>query len=203
MADKAISELKPTHIEDLPSSAHVYDEMLFAGRYQGDTVKVSGRQLTEYLAPTVNADVEASKKAAESAGNSAAAAGDSAASADEDADRAETARRAIENLTVTAKTLLPGEAATVTKTLLEGFVNLLFGIPRGLQGATGPKGEQGIQGERGLQGPAGVVAQMMGLYAFYVNGEGHLILTYDDSSDPPHFELRENGHLYYIFEEAA
>lgn len=123
--------------------------------------------------------------------------------ADSEADRAEVARKAIENLTVRAKTLLPGEEATVTKTLLEGFVNLLFGIPQGLQGAVGPRGEQGVEGPPGLQGPAGVVAEMMGLYAFHVNEAGHLILTYDDSTTPPSFELREDGHLYYIFEEAA
>ena len=38
--------------------------------------------------------------------------------------------------------------------------------------------------------------QTMGMYAFHVNEEGHLICTYD-STDPPPLSIDERGHLIY------
>lgn len=64
----------------------------------------------------------------------------------------------LEYLSVEAETLEPGEPATVTKIHNEnsGEVTLVFGIPQGDQGETGPQGPQGVQGETGPQGPQGV-----------------------------------------------
>lgn len=68
----------------------------------------------------------------------------------EDAETAEQgakdAQQAIEDMTVSAETLAPGSAATVTKTIIENVVHLLFGIPRGQQGAKGDPGEKGDTG---------------------------------------------------------
>lgn len=68
----------------------------------------------------------------------------------EDAETAEQgakdAQQAIEDMTVSAETLAPGSAATVTKTIIEDVVHLLFGIPRGQQGE---KGDPGTKGDTG------------------------------------------------------
>ena len=68
----------------------------------------------------------------------------------EDAETAEQgakdAQQAIEDMTVSAETLAPGSAATVTKTIIEDVVHLLFGIPRGQQGKKGDPGEKGDTG---------------------------------------------------------
>ena len=50
------------------------------------------------------------------------------------ANDAEAAQQAIENMTVSVKTLAPGSAATATKTTAGGVVNIEYGIPRGEQG---------------------------------------------------------------------
>jgi len=50
---------------------------------------------------------------------------------------AESAKNAIENMTVTATTLPAGRSATVSKTSVLGRVNLAFGIPQGIKGDTG------------------------------------------------------------------
>ena len=71
--------------------------------------------------------------------------------------------------------------------------------PQGVQGPEGkqgPVGPQGPQGERGPQGEKGVAAVVptAGSYAFHVDGEGHLILSYTGDSAPD-FAVAENGHL--------
>lgn len=47
---------------------------------------------------------------------------------------AQAAQQAIENMTVSVKTLAPGSTATATKTTAGGVVNIEYGIPRGEQG---------------------------------------------------------------------
>lgn len=90
--------------------------------------------------------------------------------------------------------------------------------PQGLHGQTGPQGPAGIQGEQGPQGPAGepgatgpqgpqgpmgpegprgingVAVAVDGQYAFNVNEEGHLIVSYTGDS-PPALRINESGHL--------
>lgn len=72
-------------------------------------------------------------------------------------EQAESARDAIEDMSVTAETLPEGSEASVTKTVdpETGAVSLGFGIPKGDTGATGPQGPQGAQGPQGEQGPKG------------------------------------------------
>lgn len=71
---------------------------------------------------------------------------------------ANAAKKAIEDMTVTATTLETGSSASVTKTEMNGVVKLAFGLPRGetgLQGAKGAKGDKGDKGDAGPQGPQG------------------------------------------------
>ncbi len=159
-------------------------------------------------AETAAAEAEQSRENAQSA---AYRAGQSEASAQE-------ARTAIENMEVRANTLDAGSAATVRKEMVGGIVRLIYGIPQGKQGATGPKGEQGVQGaqgpqgiqgktgETGPQGPQGVqgpegpkgnngvAVAADGQYAFNVNEDGDLILSYTGDTAPNIF-IDDNGNL--------
>lgn len=81
----------------------------------------------------------ASYKSSASASASAAKTSETNAKASETAaknhmDAAQTAQQAIENMTVSVKTLAPGSTATATKTTAGGVVNIEYGIPRGEQG---------------------------------------------------------------------
>ncbi|MBR3796923.1 MAG: hypothetical protein IKK34_12980 [Clostridia bacterium] len=74
-------------------------------------------------------------------------------------------QRAWMNATVSADTLEPGAAATVTLTENEGIKHLAYGIPRGRDG------EKGDKGDKGDTGPAGV--------RFTLEGTVLYIETYD------------------------
>lgn len=64
----------------------------------------------------------------------------------------------------------------------------------GPQGIAGPEGPQGIQGPPGPQGINGVAVTAPGQYAFNVNDDGHLIVSYTGETAPD-FAVNENGHL--------
>lgn len=50
---------------------------------------------------------------------------------------------AVEEMTVESSTLPPGSDATVTKSRVDGHINLAFGIPQGIQGVPGQDGAPG------------------------------------------------------------
>lgn len=72
--------------------------------------------------------------------------------------------------------------------------------PQGIQGEEGPPGPagpQGIQGPVGPEGPRGmngVAVSATGQYAFNVNEDGDLIVSYSGDV-PPNFSINENGDL--------
>lgn len=148
MADKRIDEL------DAISS--LSDDSLFVAEQSGSAGKVTGLQFKNFAKA-------AAESFAESAASSATAASESASAASSAASSATAAQSAIENMTVSSKTLATGAAATVTKTETAGVVNLEFGLPRGAKGDkgdtgdTGPKGETGATGGIGPQGHAATV----------------------------------------------
>ena len=205
MADKTIGEL--------PSIAVLYDDSLIPVEQQGAAFKMRGNQFADFgrkagmegAAPEVEkASAEARKAdsaadSAERSMNGAKADADRAATqanrAENQAQSAEKARKAIEDMTVSAGTLPPGSEATAVKTAVGGSFNIRFGIPRGEQGAVGPKGAQGVQGPPGPQGISGVAVSAAGLYAFNVNDKGHLILSYT-GDEAPDFTIRKDGHLW-------
>lgn len=100
---------------------------------------------------------EAAKSAKDAAAGSSTAAGqkatqaarsaEDAASAKSAAETAKTdaqaARDAIVNMIVEAVTLETGKPATVSKSLVDNVYKLVFGLPRGETGATGPQGATG------------------------------------------------------------
>lgn len=75
--------------------------------------------------------------------------------------------------------------------------------PQGPQGATGPTGPQGPQGPKGDQGEPGrdgsAVSTSLapGVFAMYVNGQGHLILAHNDNEPTPALSIDGSGHLVY------
>ena len=113
----------------------------------------------------VSAAAQVAQDASQTA-QSAAQSAEDAQRAEAAAERAETAQTqadvaaeeaiqsaaAIENMTVSAKTLAEGLQAEVKKTIQDGVVHLQYGIPRG---DTGQKGDQGAMGPEGPVGPAG------------------------------------------------
>lgn len=82
-------------------------------------------------------------------------AGEKAADAEAAMLAAQEAQEAIEDMTATAVGLAAGESPTVTKSIVEGVVNLEFGIPKGDKGDKGDKGETGEKGAKGDTGDQG------------------------------------------------
>ena len=153
MADKTIQELP--ELDALSGS----DLLVVAKAGDGyNAKKMQGQKLVDYvegiaqgvLDPYVER-AETAADAAESASSgvssyveqaqqSAISAAESATASDDAKNAAESAKFAIENLVVSSKTLETGQDATVEKSIVEGIVHFLFGLPRGKQGEKGEKG---------------------------------------------------------------
>lgn len=171
----------------LPAAQAVYDDSLLVMEQQGEALKVSGQLVKEYARQATADFASSAEKSSEKA--------QSAAYRAELSERnAKLSQNAIENMEVSADTLQAGAQATVRKELVNGVVRLVYGIPQGLQGATGPTGPQGGQGPPGPQGINGVAVAADGQYAFNVNEDGDLILSYTGDT-APNMRINENGEL--------
>lgn len=129
------------------------------------------------------ASEEAAKTSETKAKASETAAEKSAAEAEAAQEAAERARAAVENMQVQAQTLEPGADAAVTKTVENGVVKLLYGIPEGKQGP---------------QGPPGSAVTATGLWGVDIKN-GDLILTYVGDEVPP-LSINEDGDLIYTLD---
>ena len=199
MADREISSLPKTpQITDdsllpvyVPGSAS--PAQAATGKQFADFAKTGAK---EAVAPEVSkaaAHASNAEKFAKNASASEKNASTSASRAGQSEANAQDAREAIENMEVRADTLGAGSAATVRKEVVNGVVRLTYGIPQGKQGETGPKGEQGAQGPPGPQGISGVAVAADGQYAFNVNEDGDLILSYTGDT-VPNMHI-DDGHL--------
>lgn len=193
MADREISSL--------PKTSQITEESLLPVYVPGSTSPAqaaTGKQFSDFAkAGAKEAVAPEVSKAATSASNAAASEKNAQAAADraeQSEANAQDAREAIESMEVRADTLAAGSAATVRKEVVDGVVRLTYGIPQGKQGETGPKGEQGVQGPPGPQGISGVAVAADGQYAFNVNAEGHLILSYTGDT-APNMRINDAGHL--------
>ena len=153
MADKTIQELP--ELDALSGT----DLLVVAKAGDGyNAKKMQGQKLVDYVegiaqgvldpyveraetaadaAESASSGVSAYVEQAQQSANSAA----QSATASEDAkDAAESAKLAIENLDVSSQTLETGQDATVEKSIVEGIVHFLFGLPRGERGERGEKG---------------------------------------------------------------
>ena len=114
----------------------------------------TGAQAAKTAAESAQGAAESAKDAAADSSTSAgqkatqaARSAEDAASAKSAAETAKTdaqaARDAIVNMMVEAITLETGKPATVSKSLVDNVYKLVFGLPRGETGATGPQGATG------------------------------------------------------------
>ena len=200
MADREISSL--------PKVSQVTPETLIPGYVPGSTTPaqaITGQQFADFakagakeaVATEVSKATESAASAEKSAKNASTSeknAQSAAYRAEQSEANAQDAREAIENMEVRADTLGAESAATVRKEMVNGVVRLTYGIPQGKQGATGPAGAEGKQGPPGPQGINGVAVAADGQYAFNVNAEGHLILSYTGDT-APNMHINEAGHL--------
>lgn len=127
------------------------------------------------------ASEEAAKTSETNAKASETAAEESAAEAEAAQEAAERARAAVENMQVQAQTLEPGADAAVTKTVENGVVKLLYGIPEGKQGP---------------QGPPGSAVTATGLWGVDIKN-GDLILTYTGDDIPP-LSIKDGDLIYTL-----
>ena len=114
----------------------------------------TGAQSAKTAAESAQEAAESAKDAAASSSTSAGQKASQAAQSAEDAASAKSAaetaktdaqaaRDAIVNMIVEAVTLETGKPATVSKSLVDNVYKLVFGLPRGEAGATGPQGATG------------------------------------------------------------
>ena len=101
--------------------------------------------------------------------------------------REEKSRAFMEGVTATAETISPDSEASAQAVQTGDSFHLVFGIPRGRQGRQGPPGPRGIDG---------VAVAASGVFAFNVNEDGDLILSYS-GSDIPNFSINDKGELVW------
>lgn len=149
-------------IGGLPAASSLDPEALLVAEIQGVAVKITGAQLIALVQAGVDVYIQGAQTAAENAAQSAAEAQAAAGSiggaveeAQTAAQAAQVARQAIEDMAVEAETLPNGQDATVSKSLVDGVVKLVFGLPQGAKGETGDTGPVGPAGPQGDDGPAG------------------------------------------------
>lgn len=205
MADKTIGTLAAvteSTIGNLPSIADLYDDTKIPVEQMGEAMHMTGQQWKQYAQASVSQYVESARKAEQGAQNAESSAKQFANDAKSQADsaykhkeRAEEAKQAIEDMTVTANTVPYENGASATKSAVGSSFNIHFEIPTGKQGERGPQGPQGIQGPEGPQGISGVAISATGFYAFNVNDDGHLILSYT-GDEVPEFSVKDDGHLW-------
>lgn len=156
-----------------------------------------GGDITPTQAEQFRAEIENIKAGIVEAKAAEAAAATSEVNAKASEEAARAAWTGIRNTSVDAVTVPSFSDAAAIKTQVGDHFHIRFEIPRGEPGATGPEGKQGKVGPVGPPGPAGRDAAVVtadGQYAFQVNSEGHLILTYPGGSAPD-FSINGAGHL--------
>lgn len=143
-ADNAAkSETAAKNAQTAAANAQKAAETAQTGAQSAKTAAESAQEAAE---SAKDAAADSSTAAGQKASQAAQSAED-AASAKSAAETAKTdaqaARDAIANMIVEAVTLETGKPATVTKSLVDNVYKLVFGLPRGETGATGPKGATG------------------------------------------------------------
>jgi len=93
-----------------------------------------------------NGAAENAREQAQEAGAQGGGAQEAASVAREAADAASDEAQKWKNATVSALTLEPGDDATAALSEKDGAKHITFGIPRGRDGADGPKGDTGRSG---------------------------------------------------------
>lgn len=142
----------------------------------------TGQQIDDGIGRILSGDIDTS---VDSASSSAAAAANSAISA---AASAETAKQ------YSGKPPIIQNGTFWTWNAANGQYEDTGSPARGPKGEPGERGPQGIQGPEGPRGIDGVAVAADGQYAFNVNADGDLILTYT-GQDAPDFYIAADGTL--------
>lgn len=143
-ADNAAkSETAAKNAQTAASNAQKAAETAQTGAQSAKTAAESAQEAAESAKDAAAGSATAAGQKATQAAQSAEDAASAKSAAETAKTDAQAARDAIVNMIVEAVTLETGEPATVTKSLVDNVYKLIFGLPRGETGATGPQGATG------------------------------------------------------------
>lgn len=139
----AKSETAAKDAQTAAANAQKAAESAQAGAQAAKTAAESAQEAAESAKDAAAGSSTAAGQKATQAAQSAEDAASAKSAAETAKTDAQAARDAIANMIVEAVTLETGEPATVSKSLVDNVYKLVFGLPRGNTGATGPHGATG------------------------------------------------------------
>lgn len=143
-ADNAAkSETAAKNAQTAAANAQKAAEAAQTGAQSAKTAAESAQEAAESAKDAAAGSETAAGQKATQAAQSAEDAASAKSAAETAKTDAQAARDAIVNMIVEAVTLETGKPATVSKSLVDNVYKLVFGLPRGETGATGPKGATG------------------------------------------------------------
>lgn len=139
----AASETAAKNAQTAAANAQKAAESAQTGAQNAKTAAESAQEAAESAKDAAAGSSTSAGKKATQAAQSAEDAASAKSAAETAKTDAQAARDAIVNMIVEAVTLETGKPATVTKSLVDNVYKLVFGLPRGGTGATGPQGAAG------------------------------------------------------------
>lgn len=139
----AKSETAAKNAQTAAANAQKAAESAQTGAQTAKTAAESAQEAAENAKDAAAGSSTAAGQKATQAAQSAEDAASAKSAAETAKTDAQAARDAIANMIVEAVTLETGEPATVSKSLVDNVYKLVFGLPRGNTGATGPHGATG------------------------------------------------------------
>lgn len=139
----AKSETAAKNAQTAASNAQKAAESAQTGAQSAKTAAESAQEAAESAKDAAAGSSTAAGQKATQAAQSAEDAASAKSAAETAKTDAQAARDAIANMMVEAITLETGKPATVTKSLVDNVYKLVFGLPKGETGATGPRGATG------------------------------------------------------------
>ena len=139
----AKSETAAKNAQTAAANAQKAAESAQTGAQSAKTAAESAQEAAESAKDAAAGSSTAAGQKATQAARSAEDAASAKSAAETAKTDAQAARDAIVNMIVEAVTLETGKPATVSKSLVDNVYKLVFGLPRGETGATGPQGATG------------------------------------------------------------
>ena len=139
----AASETAAKNAQTAAANAQKAAESAQTGAQSAKTAAESAQEAAESAKDAAAGSATAAGQKATQAAQSAEDAASAKSAAETAKTDAQAARDAIANMMVEAITLETGKPATVSKSLVDNVYKLVFGLPRGETGATGPRGATG------------------------------------------------------------
>ena len=139
----AKSETAAKNAQTAAANAQKAAESAQTGAQSAKTAAESAQEAAESAKDAAAGSSTAAGQKASQAAQSAEDAASAKSAAETAKTDAQAARDAIANMIVEAVTLETGKPATVTKSLVDNVYKLVFGLPKGETGATGPQGATG------------------------------------------------------------